>query len=70
MSTRQHGDTTGVWRCLAVLSRLFSANPLFTIEAIGLSLALRLHRLRDVAADSEVCIWKLMVETAGFKLAA
>jgi len=26
MVTHQHGDTTAVWRCLTVLSRLCSAN--------------------------------------------
>jgi Cytochrome P460 len=48
MVTHQHGDTTAIWRCLTVLSRLFSANPLFTIEAMGLSLALRLQKNLDV----------------------
>jgi hypothetical protein len=44
-SWSHHVDSsTAGRRCLTVLSRLFSANPLFTIEAMGLSLALRLHK--------------------------
>jgi len=45
-SSCHHVDSsTAVWRCLTVLSRLFfRQNPLFTIGAIGLSLALRLHK--------------------------
>jgi hypothetical protein len=64
MVTSQHGDTTAVRRCLTVLSRLFSANPLFTIETMGLALALRLHKWKNDAADSAVCISKLMVAIA------
>jgi hypothetical protein len=42
----------------------FFGKPLFTIEAMGLSLALRLHKLKNDAADSAVCISKLMVAIA------
>jgi hypothetical protein len=49
---------------LGSVESIFFGNPLFTIETMVLSLALRLHELKKEAADSAVCISKLMVAIA------
>jgi len=43
---------------------IFFGKPTIRTETIGLSLALRLHKLKNDAADSAVCISKLMVAIA------
>jgi hypothetical protein len=66
---RHHGDEP-TWRHDRRLTLLGSVEPTFvgkpTIHnrSNGLSLALRLHKLKNVAADSAACISTLMVGIA------